>query len=313
MNKAEKDRKKLRTLAQLMFNRGREKIENEIRNKLKVIMRPTARGVYSGKVFGDAISLHIERIDKFLNLKLKIYKEVFLNDQPVKTKNEINSIMEDLEKIANSQKHIILSDAGPIIKRFEEPKRFKEMMERNVAKLLSKIKIDLTIEKDKQILLRKKEVEKVGSKTEEIQEFKELLKSINNKKLREILLRDFNNAIFCIKNELWKPCVILCGGILEGVFNIEFEIEKITKDGKTVEMTLENMIDKAKNMGILPKKHDANLAHAVRAFRNYVHIKKEIKDNRLIDDTDAYISINVVKKLFRIIEKFKESQKKIQK
>jgi len=307
MDKSKQDNKGLKELAQMKFNKEREKIEDEIQKNLNYVMRPIARGVYSGKTYQDIISLHSERINKLLKSKLKIYKEIFLNDQPVKTKEEINLIMKDLEKIANPQKQVILNIAKPVINRLGGPDKFKENIERNVTKLLSDFKRDLEIEKKELILLGEKEIKKVASKTKETQKFNELLKFIKDEKLREILLRDFENAIFCLKNELWKPCVILCGGILEGIFNVEFEMHETIINGKKVKMNLESMIDKAKEIGILQKKQDAYLAHAVRTFRNHVHIEREIKDDQSIDDTDAHISVNVVKKVFRMIQKFKEN------
>lgn len=315
MDKKEHNPKKLEQLAQNMFNRGREDIESEIHTKLvEKINYFNRRGTLESGMFVDeAIKLHTERIEKFLTLRLSIDKEVFFDNQPIKTNEDVDFIMKNLKEIAEPQKSVVFSEVESIIDQRIRAGHFKNSIERNVAIFLSKIKRDLIIEKDKQILLVKKEVEQIGSKIEEIQKFEALLKSIENEILREILVRDFSQAIFCLKNELWKPCVVLCGGILEGVFNIEFGMDKAKKGGKPREMSLEDMIDTAKNIGILPKKHDVDLAHAVRAFRNYVHIKREIKDERSIDDTDAHISLNVVKKIFRMIEKFKEEQKKVQK
>jgi len=111
-------------------------------------------------------------------------------------------------------------------------------------------------------------------------------------------LRDFNHAIYCLKNELWKPCVALCGGIIEGVLGVEFSIE-----GK-----FEKKIREAKNRGILSEEIEEPLAQVVRLFRNFIHIEKEIKKDYSILKEDANISIQVVKKIFRMIKRFKAAQ-----
>jgi hypothetical protein len=315
MNESEQNQQKLERLAQAIFNRGRTEIDIEIHKNLNDLKERSRKdGILStGMFIREVINKHTERMQRLLHLQLDAIKEVFFNNQPLINNDDIKFTVEKLEKLATAQKFVILSDCDRFFDRANSTKHFQDTMERNVNKILSDIKNDLNIEKDKLTLLQQQQTHTVGAKSDESKEFESLLKSIRNNELKKILLRDFEQAIFCLKNELWKPCVILCGGILEGVFNIEFGMDKIKKSGKNVEMRLEDMINEAKKIGILPKKHDADLAHAVRAFRNYVHIKREIKDTHSIDDTDAHIAINVVKKVFRMIEKFQQEQKKAKK
>ena len=171
MDKKEHNPKKLEQLAQNMFNRGREDIESEIRTKLvEKINYFNRRGTLESGMFVDeAIKLHTERIEKFLTLRLSIDKEVFFDNQPIKTNEDVDFIMKNLKEIAEPQKSVVFSDVESIINQRIRAGHFKNSIERNVAIFLSKIKRDLIIEKDKQILLVKKEVEQIGPKTEEIQ------------------------------------------------------------------------------------------------------------------------------------------------
>jgi len=306
MRKEEQNQKRLEQLAQLKFNRERAIIEVDIREKLRKTMESFAHRnmLHSGRFEVEARKLHVERIKRFLEAMLNIDMEIFLRKKPITSDNDINFLTERLKKIANAQKSVIFSGVENVI---SNKRHFLVSIEKEVSGILTNIKRDLSIKKEEQILLGRKETVKTNTKTSEIQEFEDLLGLIENEKLKDILLRDFNHAIYCLKNELWKPCVVLCGGILEGVFKVEFKMEyKTLKSGKKIEMQLEDMINKAQKEGILPKESDKNLAHAVQTFRNFVHIKEEIKYNHSIDDTDAKISIQVVKKVFREIKKHLE-------
>lgn len=298
------DIKKLERLAQSMFNEKREEIEKDIISKLKAKAALFAHKdtLYSGKFLKEAIELHTERIRRFLESRLNIDREVFLRNQPVKTEDEIKLLLKNLHEIAEPQKSVILSPVDPVLVRMREKEKFKEAVRKKIEMIFVRIRRSLTIEKDKHILLDKKEIEKKNEKLPppEIQEFEALLKSIENEKLKKIVARDFRDAYSCRKRKLWKSCVALYGGIIEGVLGVEFSIK-----GK-----FEVKIKEAIRRGIISEDIGGSLANVVRLLRNYVHIEKEIKKEGSIIKNDANLSFAIVEKLFYQIEKYKEKQTK---
>jgi len=282
------------------YNFGRSKIDEEIKHKiLNAVEEYNRNGILHSSMFvNEIVNLHKERILRLLKLRKDSYITFVLNNKPITTKEEIDSIMKDLEKIAATQSTIIIGCNNILNER--EKELFTKKMNQYISHILSDIKNELNIEKDENLFFSEKSKsikdKKIKEDNKEINEFQSLLELLKNDRLKSILLRDYHDAQWCLNNNLWKPCVILCGGILEGVFQVEFNMEN--------EPNLESMINKAKQDGILPRESDKNLAHAVRLFRNYVHINKELKENHQIDDTDAIISINVVKKIFRNIHNY---------
>ena len=294
--------KKLERLAQSMFNEKREEIEKEIITKLKAKAELFSHkgALHSGRFLKEATELHTERIRRFLESRLNIDKEVFLRNQPVKTEDEIKLLLKNLQKIAVLQKSVILSPADTVLVRMKEKEKFIEAVRRKVEMIFARIRRSLMIEKDKQILLTKAGIEKETSKPlpPEIQEFEALLNSIENEKLKKILSRDFRDAYSCHKRKLWKSCVALCGGIIEGVLGVEFSIK-----GK-----FEVKIKEAIKKGIISEDIGGSLANVVRLLRNYVHIEKEIKKEGSIIKNDANLSFAIVEKLFYQVKKYKEKQ-----
>lgn len=283
-----------------MFNEKRGEIEKDISSKLKAKAELFSHKgkLHSGMFLKEAIELHTERIKRFLESRLEINREVFLRNQPVKTEHEIKLLLKNLHEIAEPQKSVILSPLESVLGRMREKEKFKEAVRKKIKIMLSQIHRVLIIEKDKQILLSKKETEKKTQKPlpPEIQEFEALLKSIENKKLKKILSRDFRDAYSCHKRKLWKSCVALCGGIIEGVLGVEFSIK-----GK-----FEVKIKEAIKKGIISEGIGGSLANVVRLLRNYVHIEKEIKKEGSIIKNDANLSFAIVEKLFYQIKKYKE-------
>lgn len=302
MNKKEQKQSELERLAQDMFNIEREEIEKAVDSELKDIIESLTSGgiVHTSKLFRDGIELHAKRIRTFFDLRMQIDREVFLSNQPIKTDDDIKILLKHLKDIAEPQKKAILSPIEPWLSKIGGESKFLGAINTKVDSILNQIQRELRIEKDKNILLRKEEIEKKPSKPPAIQRFETLLKSIENEKLKEILLRDYGHAYYCSEKKLWKPCVALCGGIIEGVLAVEFSIE-----GK-----FEVKIKEAIKRGIISEDIGGKLAHVVRLLRNYVHIEKEIKKGGSIDGNDAILSFTIVAKIFIQIEKHKEKQMK---
>ncbi|MBI4722781.1 MAG: hypothetical protein HY769_07300 [Candidatus Stahlbacteria bacterium] len=136
------------------------------------------------------------------------------------------------------------------------------------------------------------------------------LKKVTNKKVRNILKRDIEIAIVCLIHKLWKPCVILCGGIIEGLL-----IEKLQerqkskreqaykqrypdKKNKTCleEYTLNELIGVCEKLEIL-EEPTAKMVQGVRDYRNYIHPKVESEQQHEILGNDANIGCQVIFKL----------------
>lgn len=90
--------------------------------------------------------------------------------------------------------------------------------------------------------------------------------------LKNLLQRDYRSAQACLKNQLWKPAIILYGSIIEAIL-----IEKTGKSG----------FDRASKEALKKKIISEKQYHKVflvRDLRNFVHIHKELKEKEEIND-----------------------------
>lgn len=142
-------------------------------------------------------------------------------------------------------------------------------------------------------------------------ELKDALKYFSDQKLRIVLRRDILNAHKCLTNELWKPSIILSGGIIEAIF-----LQEINKHDPSViqhafsrtkynrenfnEQKFQHLIAVVEQLRLF---HTSltQLSNVVRGFRNYVHIDRELKENIVFDRNYAEITfrsmINILKEL----------------
>ncbi|MFH1192108.1 MAG: MucR family transcriptional regulator [bacterium] len=104
--------------------------------------------------------------------------------------------------------------------------------------------------------------QKVGSRTFDF---------IKDKELKKILQRDYGMAKKCLKFELWKPCIILYGAIIEAVL-----IDKT--GGKKFEEAIEEALTKK-----IITKNNYHKINIIRDLRNYVHLHKELKEKTEIN------------------------------
>ena len=95
---------------------------------------------------------------------------------------------------------------------------------------------------------------------------------ISNRDLKKLLQRDYGVAKQCLKYEFWKPCIILYGAIIEAVL-VEMTSAK----------TFEKAVNKALNEKIITK-NNYHKIHVIRDLRNYVHLRKELKEKIKIND-----------------------------
>lgn len=127
--------------------------------------------------------------------------------------------------------------------------------------------------------------------------------------LRRVLLRDISDAVRCYAHGVWKSCVVLCGGTIEGILTALLESEPSSvvdsayaraRKGKPKKAlknyTLEDKLDVAAQLGILAK-GSASYGHGVRNYRNYVHPAEELRIGYPLGQRDARIALELVLKI----------------
>lgn len=145
---------KLKQLAQHKFNRGREEIDQELNNMIRISMERFSRSgtLHSGMFFTRAIELHTDRIRKLLKLRTTINRDVLLNDRPIEKNGDIELAMHSLKRIAEAQKSAIFGCEH--VFNQNEKNNFVREMSKNISQILSNIRRDLFIEKDENLLLK---------------------------------------------------------------------------------------------------------------------------------------------------------------
>jgi len=115
---------------------------------------------------------------------------------------------------------------------------------------------------------------------------------IKNKELKKLLQRDYTSAKTCLGNKLWKPCIILYGSIIEAI------LIEMLKGKRTFSEALES----AYKNKVIPEQ-DYHKIHIVRDLRNYVHLHKELKEKKDINEYWARTFSDICES---IIKKFKK-------
>lgn len=111
---------------------------------------------------------------------------------------------------------------------------------------------------------------------------------IDNNKLKFLLQRDYKSAKSCLKNELWKPSIILYGSIIEAI------LREITKS-----RTFQEALEKSYKKELISEK-EYHKIHMVRDLRNFVHLHKELSEGEEINEywskTFADICESIIKR-----------------
>lgn len=115
---------------------------------------------------------------------------------------------------------------------------------------------------------------------------------IEDKKLRMLLRRDHFYAKQCLKDKLWKPCIILYGGIIEAI-----TLES-SPEAKTYYDALKMALDKK-----IISESDYHKINIIRDLRNYIHLRKELKGEAEINENWAQTFADICES---IIKHFKE-------
>ena len=127
--------------------------------------------------------------------------------------------------------------------------------------------------------------------------------------LRQILLRDVTDAVRCYAHGIWKSCVVLCGGAMEGMLTALLErqsrgqvdaayaqVRRNQSRKPLAKYTLEDKVDVGEQLGILVK-GSASYSHGVRNYRNYVHPTEELRIGYPLGQRDARIALELVLKI----------------
>ncbi len=127
--------------------------------------------------------------------------------------------------------------------------------------------------------------------------------------LRDQLTSDWGEVERVRGAKAWKSCVILCGGILEGMLLDVLKRDEQQarsayqkKKGKEVpdldQWDLVDLVNVAKDLGVLSKSAEY-LGHGLREFRNLIHPGKQVREKVSLTQEEAEIAYNVVKVCLR--------------
>lgn len=127
--------------------------------------------------------------------------------------------------------------------------------------------------------------------------------------LRDQLARDWDEAQRVHQVKAWKSCVILCGGILEGMLldilkrdeqqaKTAYQKKKLKSSPDLNSWDLVDLVDVAKELGLLSK-GVGHLSHGLREFRNLVHPGRQIRERVSLTEEEAEIAFRVVQVCLR--------------
>ncbi len=145
---------------------------------------------------------------------------------------------------------------------------------------------------------------------------------ISDKKLRNIVERDYKElSVILLPSRAWKSCVIIAGSILEAIlYDLLCSKSKIrkkamaslkaprdkhkkVKDILKDEWVLKDLIEVATDISILPDKKANTIDQVLRDYRNFVHPKKEIKEEHSCDEPEAFMAKGALDSICNYFEK----------
>ncbi len=111
---------------------------------------------------------------------------------------------------------------------------------------------------------------------------------IKEKKLRDMLIRDYATAVMCEEQELYKPAIILYSALLEAILLYKLKIENLD---------FSQLITKAQENKLIGVANASKL-NVLRDFRNYIHIKKELKSDYNLTKGTAEFAKEICESVF---------------
>lgn len=132
---------------------------------------------------------------------------------------------------------------------------------------------------------------------------------IQDPRLQDQLANDWDEAQRVHGVKAWKSCVILCGGILEGMLldvlkrderqaKAAYQRLRVKSPPDLNSWDLVDLVDVAKELGLLSR-GVGHLSHGLREFRNLVHPGRQIREKVSLTEEEAEIAFNVVKVCLR--------------
>jgi len=313
---------KIKVLIRNMYEEDKEKIDQEaIDKRKKIIEEMSSRGrLYSGVTIGRLKKVELDRIEslwkKRIEIEIQARQEDINENTSQEILNEVSNIIRGEIEMAKARLLKSTQYSGALCKSLLEELTKKE------GKFIkaSKRRIDIEIG---QKALFKKGISISKEKKKEINQFLKTrfgynirklsnkLRTISDEQIRSIINKDIKIAVSCLMFKLWKPCVILCGGVIEGILGDKISTRpkpaitqayKKSYPGKKLKRsnkyTLENFVDVAFELEII-EKGTRDFAHGVRDYRNYIHPSKEANQKHSITERDAIIACQTV---FKIID-----------
>ena len=123
--------------------------------------------------------------------------------------------------------------------------------------------------------------------------------------LQQLLAADWQEAQTVYSVSAWKSCVILCGGILEGLL-----LDALGRDTQRAEEVysslrkksppdlsrwdLSDVVDVSEEMSILSK-GTIHLGNALRLFRNLIHPGRQMREKVDVTEDEASIALSAVR------------------
>ena len=135
--------------------------------------------------------------------------------------------------------------------------------------------------------------------------------------LRKQLQADRQEMLRVREVKAWKSCVILCGGLLEGMLvdvlgrDVEAARAALSESGesppKDFEMwRLTDYVNVARELGMLPK-GAIHLGHALKEFRNLNHPMRQLREGLQLTADEAEVAVRAVDICFRALANHSES------
>ena len=116
---------------------------------------------------------------------------------------------------------------------------------------------------------------------------------IKDIKLVPLLQRDYRSAQICLKDELWKPSIILYGSLIEAILIDKYPEAK----------DFHNALEIAhKNVDI--SEMENHKIHIIRDLRNYVHLHKELAEDAEINEHWANTAADICESIIKRFRKW---------
>ncbi len=124
----------------------------------------------------------------------------------------------------------------------------------------------------------------------------------DDQELRLILDKDWKESCELLQVEAWKSCVLLCGGIVEGLLLWQLEntqrrasakTDDASKDVRYDGETLSGLLRQSKELGLLAEE-EVFLMEWARLYRNTIHPGNHRRESRTVNRSHASLAQMVV-------------------